>query len=50
MASNAAELSQAAAETVDAVADRMQQLDVGTSGSEYVLCMLLSITYDYANG
>lgn len=50
MASNAAELSQAAAETVDAVADRIQQLDVGTSDSEYVLCMLLGITPGFTNG
>ena len=40
MASNAAEVSQAAAETVDVVADRLQQLDASTSGNECVLRML----------
>ena len=39
MASNAAEISQAAAETVDVVADRLQQLDASTSGNECVLRM-----------
>ena len=37
MASNAAEISQAAAETIDVVADRLQQLDASTSGTECVL-------------
>ncbi len=40
MASNAAEISQAAAETIDVVADRLQQLDASTSGNECVLRML----------
>lgn len=33
MASNAAEISQAAAETVDEVADRLQDMSASTSGS-----------------
>ncbi|DBA93374.1 hypothetical protein WJX79_003814 [Trebouxia sp. C0005] len=37
MASNAAEISEAAAETVDVVADRLQQLGASTSGSELTL-------------
>ena len=40
MASNAAEISQAAAETVDVVADRLQQLGASTSGNECVVRML----------
>ncbi len=36
MASNGAELADAAAETVDVVADRLQQMGTSTSGSECV--------------
>ena len=37
MASNAAELSEAAAEAVDGVTDRLQQLVASTSSSECVI-------------
>ena len=35
MASNAAEAAEAAADVVDEVADRLQNIDTSTSGSEY---------------
>ena len=35
MASNVAEAAEAAADVVDEVADRLQNIDTSTSGSEY---------------